>query len=109
MKRHTFIGLVVAAAAVCAGAGESAATPGALCVGGPGCFATVQAAVNAAPPGATIQIGAGTFSGGVVIDRNVSLVGVAASLTRISGGGPVLTIGTSSAAPTVRLANLTIT
>jgi hypothetical protein len=85
------------------------AAPSTLCVGGPHCYATIQAAVNAAESGATIRIGPGSFAGGITIDRSVNLVGVAASATRISGGGPVLTIGSAAAAPTVTLSNLTIT
>jgi hypothetical protein len=80
-----------------------------LCVGGPHCFATIQAAVNAAGAGETIRIGPGTFAGGVTIDRSVNLIGVAAAATRISGGGPVLTIGSTTATPTVTLSDLTIT
>ena len=49
-----------------------------LCVGGPRCFATIQAAVNAASDGDTIKIGPGTFAGGVTIDRSVNLIGATA-------------------------------
>jgi hypothetical protein len=87
------------------GAGIDAKT---LCVGGPHCFATIQAAVNAASDGNTIRIGPGRFAGGVTIDRSVTLIGVAAASTRISGGGPVLTIGSTTATPTVTLSDLTI-
>jgi hypothetical protein len=88
------------------GAGVDAKT---LCVGGPHCFATIQAAVNAASDGDTIRIGPGRFAGGVTIDRSVTLIGVAAAATRIAGGGPVLTIGSTTATPTVTLSDLTIT
>jgi hypothetical protein len=84
------------------------AAPDTLCVGGQHCYATIQAAVNAAEPGATIRIGPGRFAGGITIDRSVNPVGVTASATRVSGGGPVLTIGSASAAPTVTLSDLTI-
>lgn len=80
-----------------------------LCVGGGHCYATIQAAVNAADAGDTIRIGPGRYAGGITIDRSVNLVGVAASATRISGGGPVLTIGSASATPTATLSDLTIT
>jgi hypothetical protein len=45
----------------------------------------------------------------VTIDRSVNLIGVAATATTISGGGPVLTIGSTTATPTVTLSDLTIT
>jgi hypothetical protein len=80
------------AAALALPAGVSAARSATLCVGGPGCFSTVQAAVDAASDGDTIRIGPGSFAGGVSIAKSVSLVGVSAGATRIKGGGPVLTI-----------------
>lgn len=80
-----------------------------LCVGGPDCYPTIQAALDAAQTGDTIRIGRGTFAGGVTIDRSVRLVGTAARSTTISGGGPVVTIGSTTTAPTVTLANLTVT
>lgn len=109
MKRVALVALVGAVAFSCADAAESAAKPDTLCVGGPHCYVTIQAAVNGAQNGDTIRIGRGTFAGGVTIDRSVDLVGVAAPATTISGGGPVLTIGSPTAAPTVTLSNLTIT
>jgi hypothetical protein len=104
----TSLAVLVPAAAQAdpSGAGVAAKT---LCVGGPHCFATIQAAVNAAADGETIRIGPGTFAGGVTIDRSVNLVGVTAFATTISGGGPVLTIGSATATPTVTLSNLSIT
>ncbi len=80
-----------------------------LCVGGEHCYATIQAAVNAAEVGQTIRIGSGTFAGGVTIDRSVNLIGAGRAATRISGGGPVVTIGSASATPTVTLSDLTVT
>ncbi len=81
-----------------------------LCVSSrPGCYSTLQAAVGAAHDGDTIAIAPGTYAGGVTVNVSVELVGTAARATRISGGGPVLTIGSPTTAPTVTLANLTIT
>ena len=81
-----------------------------LCVGKrPGCFSTLKAAVGAAHDGETIRIARGTFAGGVKIDVSVNVVGAGARATTISGGGPVLTIGSQTSAPTVTLAKLTIT
>jgi hypothetical protein len=84
----------------------------ALCVGsGPGCYPTIQAAVNAAQDGDTITIGPGTFAGGVTITTSVSLQGAGAAATIISGGGSVLTIGAfgASSEPTVSISGVTIT
>jgi hypothetical protein len=88
------------------------ASPGRLCVGsGPGCYATIQAAVDAAHRGDTIDVGPGTFAGGVTIDVSIRLVGAGAGRTVISGGGPVLTIGEFGASdePTVSIDGVTIT
>ena len=56
------IGLVVVAAPTQAASKQSAAT---LCVGGKKCYATIQAAVDAATDGDTITIGPGTITGGI--------------------------------------------
>jgi hypothetical protein len=94
--------------------GSVAAQPAAaadLCVGGPGsgCFSTIQAALDAAQDGDTIQIGAGTFAGGITIEESVSLVGVSAGATTIQGGGPVVTVGDGTADLTVSISRVTIT
>jgi hypothetical protein len=86
------VALVVAAALP-----TFAATRSAPCVGGSGCSATLQEAVDAAQDGDTITIGAGTFAGGVVVGKSVSLVGAGAGKSVIKGGGPVLTLGTPGA------------
>ena len=83
-----------------------------VCVGpAPGCFATIQGAVDAAHDGDTIRVGPGTFTGGITIDTSVNLVGVSAAATRIEGGGPVITIGEQLAPdpPTVSISGVTIT
>ncbi len=108
IKRLVLLVLVAAVGMAYAGVGESAAKADTLCVGGPHCSVTIQAAVNLAQNGDTIRIGRGTFAGGVTIDRSISLVGTAARTTTISGGGPVLTIGSPSTSPAVTLADLTI-
>jgi hypothetical protein len=87
----------------------SAAGANGPCVGGPHCYQTVQAAIDAAHDGDTIHIRRGNFAGGVTIERSVNLVGVSPSATRINGGGPVITIGSSTSTPTVTIANVTIT
>jgi hypothetical protein len=83
-----------------------------VCVGhGPGCFAQIQPAVDAARNGATIRVGAGTFAGGVTIDKSIRLIGAGPDLTVINGGGPVVTIGVAGAAsePTVTIDGVTVT
>lgn len=108
-RRLVIVGLVAAAIATApAGSSEAANT---LCVGGQGCYATLQAAVDAAQNGDTIHLNAGTFAGGVTIPKSVGLVGAGAQQTTIRGGGPVLTIGTTNAPtePTVSIEGVTIT
>ena len=78
--------------ALAASVGASATRATTLCVGGPGCFSTLQGAVDAAHDGDTIRVGPGTFAGGVTIDVGVTLVGAGAQRTVIKGGGPVITI-----------------
>lgn len=98
-------------AAVAAFAGAAEAGPAAdLCVGGkPGCYASIQAAVDAAQDGDTIKIGPGTFPGGITIAKDVTLVGTSAGATTIEGGGPVVTIGDGTADLTVSISRVTIT
>jgi hypothetical protein len=98
----------IALAFAAAGGSTAAST---LCVGGPQCYPTLQAAVNTAHDGDTIRINAGTFAGGVTITKSVNLVGAGAKRTTIQGGGPVLTIGTifASTEPTVSIDSVTIT
>jgi len=112
MKRLILAAVVAAINAV----GLTAAAPSAFaantCVGpGPGCFSTLQAAIDAAHDGDTIHIAPGTFAGGVTITKSVRLVGAGAASTIIRGGDSVLTIGAFGAAsePTVSIDGVTIT
>ena len=100
MKRLLFVlSLALTSVGAIATTGGSAHGTGSLCVGNrPGCFATIQAALDAAPDGATIRILAGTFSGGITIEKSVQLEGAGAARTIVRGGGPVLTIGVGGAA-----------
>lgn len=110
----------VAAAAICGSlvapttlaASPAGAAGSTLCVSSKAnCYATLQAAVRAASDGDTIRIAAGTYSGGVTINKSVRVVGAGAHRTVIRGGGPVLTIGRIEAArePTVSISFLTVT
>lgn len=97
------LALVFMAASVVTGATAGTATSApksaTLCVGpGPGCYASLQPAFDAAADGDTIRIDPGTYAGGVTLDRSVAVVGSGAGRTIISGGGPVLTIGVFGAA-----------
>jgi hypothetical protein len=83
-----------------------------LCVGAkPGCYSSIQTAVDAANEGDTIRIAPGMFVGGLVITKSLDLQGAGAGETVISGGGPVITIGTFGASnqPTVAISGVTIT
>ncbi len=113
MKRITLIASALAIVAVGVGAAARPAAAGAnLCVAHhPGCFQTLQAAVDAAHDGDTIRIDRGTFAGGVTVSVSIAIVGAGASQTTISGGGPVLTLGVYQAAtePTISVSGVTIT
>ena len=112
MRQLVLAMCVIVIAAVSAGATADRALAGSLCVGsGAHCFATIQAAVDAANDGGIIHIGPGTFAGGITIDKNLKLIGAGAGATIISGGGPVLTIGEADAPsePTVAIKGTTIT
>ena len=77
-----------------------------------GCpYSQISDAVAAAHSGDTIQVAAGTYRGGFTIGVSVKIVGAGAGSTAISGGGPVITIGSFGATtePTVAIDAVTIT
>jgi hypothetical protein len=83
-----------------------------VCVGtGTGCVHTIQAGLDAAQDGDTITVEAGTFDGGVRIEKSVKLIGAGAAATIVKGGGPVVTVGSRTAqrSPAVSIAGVTIT
>jgi hypothetical protein len=107
MKRYVFV--LAATAALWGGGSAQAAT---LCVGPQaGCFAQIQPAIAAANDGDTITVAAGTYAGGITIDKSIRLQGAGPTRTVINGGGPVITIGreTNPAGMTVSLDGVTIT
>src|SRR5919201_100111 len=74
------------------GAGGAAAATLTVCPSG--CtFSQIAPAIAAASPGDTIQVAPGTYNGGFIIDKNLSLIGAGARATSIKGGGPIITIG----------------
>jgi hypothetical protein len=109
---RTTVALLAILASGVVTASAVARTSSMLCVGSqPGCYATLQAAVDAAGSGDTIAIGRGTFAGGVTITKSLTLNGSGVGQTIIKGGGPVLTIGTFLGADgfTVSIRGVTIT
>jgi hypothetical protein len=80
-----------------------------------GCaFSQIAPAIQAASPGDTVKVAAGSYRGGFTIDKSVKLVGAGAAATIIQGGGPVspvITIGVPSAStePTVSISGVTVT
>jgi hypothetical protein len=116
MSRVTSIraGCVVVVAGAALALAASPARAATLCVGpGPGCFATIQAAVNAAHDGDTITIAPGVYAGGITINVSVSIVGAGARATVVKGGSPVVLVGApfpwSPKRPTVSITGVTIT
>lgn len=75
-------------AAFLATAGLSAAT---ITVGPGGApdydYATIQAAINAADPGNTIQVAAGTYTERLMVTKAITLQGAGAGLSIIDGTG----------------------
>ena len=75
--RRVLVAAFGAATLSVAGLAAPASAASDSCVGGPGCAASLQAAVDAAKPGSTIRIAAGTYAGGVRIRPD-----------RVTGVGP---------------------
>ena len=72
-----FGSMALAGAFVVCGAGPAGAAPRLLHVGcGNGTYSTIGAAVNAAVRGETIVVCPGTYPGGVVLSKTLSIVGV---------------------------------
>ena len=91
-----------------AAAGPVSATTLSVCASG--CrYTQIGPAVAAAQDGETVLVGPGTYLGGITIEASVDLVGAGRGRTIINGGGPVVTIGSTTSTPTVKIANLTIT
>ena len=77
-----------------------------------GCaFNQIGPAVAGASSGDTVTVAGGIYHGGFRVDKNLTLIGVGAERTIISGGGPVVTVGMFAATrePTVAIRGVTIT
>ncbi len=112
MNRSRIVACSILACGFVAAVAAPSAPAANLCVGKkPGCSSTLQAAVDAAHDGDTIVIAPGTYTGGVIVDVSVAIVGAGSGSTTIKGGGPVLTIGVPHATsqPTVSITGVTIT
>lgn len=73
-----------------AGMAHAASLGQSVCVnpgGTGGCYATIQAAVNAASPGATVSVAAGTYAEDVQIQKPLRLQGAGAATTTIDATG----------------------
>lgn len=110
---HRTICVAVCLTAIALFGAGSATGANTLCVapGAPGCFTTIQSAIDAAANGDAIQIAAGTYAGGITIAKSLDLRGAGSSTTIIKGGGPVVTIGdrTGATSPAVSIEGVTIT
>lgn len=88
------VGALAAVGLVTVGLAAAAARPVAT-IEVPADHPTIQAAIDAAPPGALIRVGSGTFTGPLSIARPLSLVGAA-------DGTTVVTAGAGETAVTIR-------
>jgi hypothetical protein len=103
------VGAAALAAALTGGSAAQAAGPKDVCVGNHAhCFASLQAALDNAPEGATIHVDRGVTRGPITILRSVTVQGEGDG-TVVQGGGPVVMIGSTTRTPTVTLSHLTIT
>lgn len=85
------LALVGSVAIVLLSPGPAAAATLQVCPSG--CrYSTIADALVAAADGDRIAIAAGTYAGGLAIDKDVSLVGAGAGATAIGGGGPVVRV-----------------
>ena len=108
------VGALIAAATVvyllAVSASESSAATLQVCPSG--CtYSQVAPAVAAAQSGDTVTVAAGTYQGGFTINTSLTLAGAGARATIISGGGPVVTIGSGEGTSklTVSITGVTIT
>lgn len=113
MKLGWLLAALVGCGALAGASAGEAVGAQTLCVdkAKPGCFGTLEPAIDAAGDGDTIRVAPGRYAGGITIDKSVQLIGAGAGATKIDGGGPVITIGEFLGAnrPTVSISGVTIT
>src|SRR3984957_3197042 len=109
-RRVAALAAVVAAALVCVWTAPADAATITVCESGCA-HRQIAPAIRAASPGDEILVGPGTYRGGFDIPTDLTLAGSGADRTTISGGGPVVTVGTAGAStePTVQIRDVTIT
>ena len=78
------------------GAVPASATTWTVCPSGCA-YTEIGPAVAAASSGDTVSVGPGAYLGGFTIDKSLTLDGAGARRTIVSGGGPVITIGSGGA------------
>src|ERR1035441_10039801 len=111
-RRPRSVAVLASAVAIAAALSVSRADAATLNVCPSGCpYTQIAPALAAASSGDTIDVGAGTYRGGLTIKLDVNLVGAGAAATIMSGGNSVLTIGTYGATsePTVSISGVAIT
>lgn len=75
-----------------------------------GCaFNEIHEAINAASPGATIRIGAGTYKENIYIEKNITLIGAGAGKTIVDGKAEESVIGIEPGLTAVTLRDMTLT
>jgi parallel beta-helix repeat protein len=72
-------------------------------------YATIQAAINAASPGATIWIDPGVYHESLVVNKTITLIGKPGSEPIFNGGGSGIAINITSAGSGSTIAGITIT
>jgi PKD repeat protein len=77
--------------------------------GGVGNYTSIEAATDAAAPGATIEVRPGTYHDPVMVDTNLTIVAPDGATLAGNGSGTGITIETASADDTVVVEGLTIT
>ncbi len=99
---------MIYAAVALAALGAAPSAPGdTLVVCEQGCrYTTIASALGAATNGDRIAVRPGSYDGGFVIDKRVTLAGASAAKTEITGGSPVVTVAQGVA---VSIKRVTIT
>ena len=70
----------------------NAASAATLTVGQAGSFSSIQAAINAAAAGDIVQVQAGTYTGNLIVNKQIVLEGINRPVLRGEGTGSVITV-----------------